>query len=86
MDKVKSSSLDCVGEGGLEKPLDCTCKSMTAGDQEDVHPQKPFVQRTPLMKTDSAGTVVAAEGWWRHSTVAREAPALWCLGKGSRII
>lgn len=81
---MKSSSPGCVGEGRLQKTLDHTCKSLTARGQEAVHPQKPFVQRTLLMKTDSAGTVVAAEGWWHHSRVAREAPALWYLGKGCR--
>lgn len=83
MGEVKPSSPDCVGKGGLQKPLDCSCKSMTSRGQENVQPQKPFVQRTLLMETDSTGTV-AAEGWWHHSRMVREAPVLWCLGKGSR--
>lgn len=73
----------CVGERRLQKPPGLACKSMVARGQEDVHPQKPFVQRRLSMETHSTVTA-AAEGWWHRSRVAREAPVLWCPGKGSR--
>lgn len=86
MAEVKSSCPGCVGEGGLQKLLGHTGKSTTARGQEDVHPQKPFVQRTLWLKTDSTGTVRAAEGWWYRVRVSREAPAFWRLGIGSRSV
>jgi len=55
-----------VGETGLKKSLGLACRSMVARGQEDVHPGKPFIQRSLTMETDSTGTA-AAEGWWYHN-------------------
>lgn len=83
MGEVKPSSPDCVGKGGLQKPLDCSCKSMTARGQEDAQPQKPFVQRTLLMETAQAlwqqragGTTVGWLGKPQYCGVWVKAPEI----------